>query len=104
MKRALALLGGLVVALIGVLFLQLIRMVYHAPATESAAKSFTLSQGQASAFAKLALKGIQREYPNKPDHVLNNAADAKNPRSLHPAFYGCFDWHSSVHGHWLLAR
>src|SRR5262249_2402300 len=41
---------------------------------------------------------------NKPEHVLNSAADAKSPRALHPAFYGCFDWHSSVHGHWLLVR
>jgi hypothetical protein len=59
---------------------------------------------QISAFAKLALKGIQKEYPNKPGHVLNGDMDAKSPRVLHPAFYGCFDWHSSVHGHWMLVR
>lgn len=59
---------------------------------------------QASQFAKLALKGIQTEYPNKPGDVLNNERDIKGPRAMHPAFYGCFDWHSSVHGHWLLAR
>ncbi len=59
---------------------------------------------QASAFAKLALKGLQKEYPNKPGHVLNEDADAKTPRALHPAFYGSFDWHSSVHGHWMLVR
>ncbi len=63
-----------------------------------------LSQEQASAFARLALKGIQREYPNHPGHVINDADDVKNPRALHPAFYGCFDWHSSVHGHWMLVR
>jgi Protein of unknown function (DUF2891) len=67
-------------------------------------KSFTLTAEQASSFARLALKGVQREYPNKPDHVLNDAADARSPRALHPAFYGSFDWHSSVHGHWLLVR
>src|SRR5437588_3649049 len=55
----------------------------------------TLTQEQASAFARLALKGIQKEYPNKPGEVLNGAADVKSPRSMHPAFYGCFDWHSS---------
>jgi hypothetical protein len=59
---------------------------------------------QASAFAKLALKCLQREYPNKPGHVLNADADNKTPRALHPAFYGSFDWHSSVHGHWMLVR
>jgi Protein of unknown function (DUF2891) len=64
----------------------------------------TLTQNQASAFARLALKGLQKEYPNKPAHVLNSAADIKNPRELFPAFYGCFDWHSSVHGHWMLVR
>ena len=63
-----------------------------------------LTEQQASAFARLALKGIQREYPNKPEHVVNAAADVKSPKALHPAFYGCFDWHSSVHGHWMLAR
>src|SRR5207253_1171727 len=68
------------------------------------AASFTLSPEQASAFARLALKGIRREFPNKPDHVINDANDVKGPRALHPAFYGCFDWHSSVHGHWMLVR
>jgi len=64
----------------------------------------TLTSEQASAFARLALKGLQKEYPNKPDHVLNDRGDVKSPRELHPAFYGCFDWHSSVHGHWMLVR
>lgn len=59
---------------------------------------------QASAFAKLALKNIKQEYPNKPGHVLNSDADSKTPKVLHPAFYGSYDWHSSVHGHWMLVR
>lgn len=63
-----------------------------------------LNREQAAAFARLALKGIDKEYPNKPGHVLNGAADVKSPRALHPAFFGCFDWHSSVHGHWMLIR
>ncbi len=55
-------------------------------------------------FARLALTCVHKEYPNKISHVLNDAGDAKEPSQLTPAFYGCFDWHSSVHGHWLLAR
>ncbi len=78
-----------------------------APHVESGApkkRSAMLTQQQASAFARLALKGIQKEYPNKLGIVLNGAADVKGPKALHPAFYGCFDWHSSVHGHWMLVR
>jgi hypothetical protein len=45
-----------------------------------------------------------REYPTYPDHVLLDAADLRRTRELHPAFYGCFDWHSTVHSHWLLVR
>lgn len=55
-------------------------------------------------FAILALDCIHREYPNKISHVLQSEDDARVPRELTPAFYGCFDWHSSVHGHWLLTR
>ncbi|MFC4348956.1 DUF2891 domain-containing protein [Kordiimonas lipolytica] len=55
-------------------------------------------------FARMALGCIHREYPNKISHVLNSDADVGAPRDLTPAFYGCFDWHSSVHGHWLLVR
>ena len=63
-----------------------------------------MTQDQASVFARLALKGIQKEYPNKPGDVLNGKEDVKSPREVHPAFYGSFDWHSSVHGHWMLVR
>lgn len=55
-------------------------------------------------FARLALSCVHKEYPNKISHVLATARDARTPRELTPAFYGCFDWHSSVHGHWLLVR
>lgn len=55
-------------------------------------------------FALLALSCIHRPYPNKISHVLQSDADAKPPAELTPAFYGCYDWHSSVHGHWLLVR
>ncbi|MBI4720943.1 MAG: DUF2891 family protein, partial [Chitinivibrionia bacterium] len=58
----------------------------------------------AAGFSRLALRCIQKEYPNKLDHVMNDSAEVREPRDLHPAFYGCFDWHSSVHGHWMLVR
>ncbi len=54
-------------------------------------------------FVQLALDCTEQEYPNKIAHTMQSDADQGTPRSLHPAFYGCFDWHSSVHGHWLLA-
>ena len=57
----------------------------------------------ASSFVTLACSHLEREYPNKLDHVRNSAADARTPRELHPIFYGSFDWHSCVHGYWLLA-
>ncbi len=58
----------------------------------------------AERFANLALACVHKEYPNKISHSLNSDADVAPPRKLTPAFYGCYDWHSSVHGHWLLAR
>jgi hypothetical protein len=71
---------------------------------EPAKEVATMTPEQASVFARLALKGIQKEYPNKPGDVLNSDKDVRSPRAVHPAFYGCFDWHSAVHGHWLLVR
>ena len=59
---------------------------------------------EAAHFVQLALDCASQEYPNKIGHTMKSDADQGTPRSLHPAFYGCFDWHSSVHGHWLLAR
>jgi hypothetical protein len=58
----------------------------------------------AGRFAGLALACVHKEYPNKISHNLNSDADVAPPRKLTPAFYGCYDWHSSVHGHWLLVR
>ena len=63
-----------------------------------------LDAATASRFASLALDCVHREYPNKIAHVMAGDQDALPPRELTPAFYGCYDWHSSVHGHWLLAR
>lgn len=75
---------------------------YLAPQKTQAGLS--LNESQASRFARLALKCTSKEYPNKPEHVINDAGDIRSPRALHPAFYGCYDWHSSVHGHWMLVR
>jgi hypothetical protein len=58
----------------------------------------------ASRFAGLALAGIGREWPHSYQHLARRPADVRSPRELHPAFFGCLDWHSSVHGHWTLAR
>ncbi|MDH3588496.1 MAG: DUF2891 domain-containing protein [Gammaproteobacteria bacterium] len=66
--------------------------------------AFALDADQAGRFAELALACVHQEYPNKIGHVLSSDADVAPPRELTPIFYGCFDWHSSVHGHWLLAR
>ncbi len=59
---------------------------------------------EAERLAAPALACVHQEYPNKLAHTLASDADARAPRELTPVFYGCFDWHSSVHGHWLLAR
>jgi len=56
------------------------------------------------AFARIALDCINKQYPNKISHVLSSAEDVSEPSRLTPVFYGCFDWHSAVHGHWLLTR
>ena len=62
------------------------------------------SGSSAQRFADLALACVHKEYPNKIAHAMNSDVDVAPPRKLTPAFYGCYDWHSSVHGHWLLAR
>jgi hypothetical protein len=64
----------------------------------------TLSEELAAHFASIALGHVRREYPHKLDHVLTEDADALPPRVLHPIFHGSFDWHSCVHGYWLLAH
>jgi hypothetical protein len=63
-----------------------------------------LTLESAERLAALPLKCLQNEFPNKPGETLAAAADIGSPRGMHPAFYGCFDWHSAVHGHWMLVR
>ena len=74
------------------------------PADAQPSASNSLDEAAATRFAHLALACLHTEYPNKISHVMLSDADARPPRVLTPAFYGCYDWHSAVHGHWLLVR
>jgi len=74
------------------------------PAGLFAQETAQVGAAAAGRFAALALDCVHKEYPNKIAHVLSGDADVRAPRELTPAFYGCYDWHSSVHGHWLLVR
>ncbi|MFC4163234.1 DUF2891 domain-containing protein [Epilithonimonas zeae] len=71
----------------------------------NAQQKLELTTEMANRLASMPLKCINQEYPNKTAHVINAEKDAMlTPKELHPSFYGCFDWHSSVHGHWMLLR
>ncbi|WP_166036684.1 DUF2891 domain-containing protein [Sphingosinicella sp. YJ22] len=63
-----------------------------------------LTLAAAERFAEAALGHVTREYPHKLDHVMDGPEDVRGPRDLHPIFFGSFDWHSCVHGYWLLMR
>lgn len=63
-----------------------------------------MTEEQAAAFAATALANVVREYPRHVGHLMTGAGEELDPRKLHPAFYGSYDWHSAVHMHWLLAR
>lgn len=66
---------------------------------------FELTEKGASMLASLPMKCIFQEYPNKTNHTSKSDSDqVLTPKQLHPAFYGCFDWHSCVHGHWMLVK
>lgn len=91
-------LSTLAVLLFGVAFATAQKHPVSPPQTAS------LTADAAQRFASLALACVHKEYPNKIAHAMNSDADVASPRKLTPAFYGCYDWHSSVHGHWLLAR
>ncbi len=66
------------------------------------ADEVALDREQAALLASLPMTCIQQPFPYKPGHVLAQASDLALPQVHHPAFYGCFDWHSAVHGHWSL--
>ncbi|HEY0868367.1 MAG TPA: DUF2891 family protein, partial [Fimbriimonas sp.] len=61
-----------------------------------------LSAEQAASLLRLPLGCVEREYPNAPGYVLSGPEVLRPPREVHPAFYGCYDWHSAVHSHWTL--
>ena len=87
-----------ILAKLAVVTSSLLTMAAHGQA------STPIDADAAARFASLALTCVHQPYPNKIAHVLGSDYDAKPPRELHPAFHGCYDWHSSVHGHWLLVR
>src|ERR1700721_3343198 len=87
-----------------VIFVALLISIARQMSAQTSSISTPFDINAAERFAGLALACVHKEYPNKLSHSLNSDADVAPPRKLTPAFYGCYDWHSSVHGHWLLAR
>lgn len=88
-----------------VIFVPLIMMSQSAfLAVDPASGEISLNQAGADHLSSLAFNCIGREYPNKIAHVMSSEEEVGSPQQLHPAFYGCFDWHSSIHGHWMLVR
>lgn len=72
------------------------------PSPEVVYETPKLTFAEANRLASMPLECLQTEYPNKLNQTLNDSTHIGEPKALHPAFYGCFDWHSSVHGHWSL--
>ncbi len=87
---------------LGVVVLAGCRQAPPIPAAPPALPSLTAES--ASNFATITLRCVAKAYPSQPGYVLNAPEDVQLPDAVHPAFYGCYDWHSSVHGHWMLAR
>ena len=65
-------------------------------------KTPVLNLSQAQRLSQLPIDCAEVEYPNKLNQVIGDSSDLQSPKALHPAFYGCFDWHSAVHGHWSM--
>src|SRR5690606_27118683 len=83
----------------------LLALLFLLSATVSPAQEVQLTTTLAEQLARLPLKCIEQEFPNKTGHSADGPEDARLlPSELHPSFYGCFDWHSSVHGHWMLVK
>ena len=80
--------------------MKIITSIFLLITTSCFSQELTLSQ--ANHLATLPIKCLQQEYPNKLSQLLIDSTEIQSPKVLHPAFYGCFDWHSSVHGHWSL--
>lgn len=96
--------GGRSAALLALVLLLAAAVSAAARPEPAPTAALDLDAATAGRLAGLAFACVHQEYPNKISHVLQGAADVAPPRELTPAFYGCYDWHSSVHGHWLLAR
>jgi hypothetical protein len=94
----------LLLLVFNVLLLGVSESIAQTAGTSTAVTSPVFDAKAAERFANLALACVHKEYPNHISHTLNSDADVAPPRKLTPAFYGCYDWHSSVHGHWLLVR
>jgi hypothetical protein len=90
--------------LILVLFLPAVSLFCASPAPEPTGAARTLAPEQVETFASLALACIDTPYPYKTGHVLTGPESLQEPAAFHPVFFGCFDWHSAVHGHWMLVR
>ncbi|WP_426955176.1 DUF2891 domain-containing protein [Muricoccus radiodurans] len=71
---------------------------------EGTASPAALTEELAARLARIALGHVEQEYPHKPGHVMATPEDARTPAALHPVFHGSYDWHSCVHGYWMLAR
>ena len=87
-----------------IMTLGLLMAFTFAPRAQQEALKLDLSLTNAEKLVQVPLDCIHQEYPNKLGQVLQDSTHLDNPSSLHPIFYGCFDWHSSVHGHWLMAK
>ena len=72
--------------------------------TRAPVEKIELTLEQANILANLPLECVQKEYPNRLGQTLGSGDDLAEPKTLHPAFYGCFDWHSAVHGHWSMVK
>jgi hypothetical protein len=88
----------------GLLFFLWVLLISVPVKAEEKSDQLNINSELAGHFAALALKCIEKEYPNNPSHLMNDETELWSPKIMHPAFYGCFDWHSAVHGHWMLIR
>ncbi|RBP52892.1 DUF2891 domain-containing protein [Arenicella xantha] len=88
----------------GLLSLVICMPLAHGGQTETLSYPSSISPDLANRFSALAIACVQQEFPNKISRTTDNAEAIGRPRELFPTFYGCFDWHSAVHGHWLLVR
>jgi hypothetical protein len=92
---------GCLFLIMKMMFCSLLLLSFECPCVHAQ----NLDEKTAASLARLPLHCITNEYPNKAGHMAESETDAKLlPHELHPSFYGCLDWHSSVHGHWLLVR